>query len=150
MRGVEWRTMTTQELRELDAWIAEKVMGDNGVKIWYASKDGGESGSLFSGELITRKDVSEFCQRHPEYAVIERVQYPHYTTSPADAMEVLNKCLRHAADHNLDAVEMYAEPDGVVVSINDDEGGQIMVKAATTEPAICLFARELFSQPKET
>lgn len=65
--------MTEKEMRELDAWIAENVFGETV-----------ESGAVYSKDFT--KDEMGFCLTGIAYPV------PNYTTDPAAAMTVLEKC----------------------------------------------------------
>ena len=117
--------MTTQELREMDAWIAEHVMG-----LTVTVKESKTlPGIMTVGQTRGGIDLG----------------LPNYTTDPAAAMEVLQKCAEKIRDTEL-AVEVYAptrsEPSWFVL----DSEGSISGIAPTLPLAICLFARELFKE----
>ena len=100
--------MTTQELRELDAWIDRNLF---------------ETSKRFSSIA------------------------PTYTTSSYFAMDVLKKCLSKLPDDAHICINDLPE-----VWCNDNNGTQWSGQAETLELAICLFAKQLFSQTtkKET
>lgn len=137
MRLREWKEvqillqeMTTQptsekELRELDAWIAEHVMGMKCI-----SKDGPRPTSGTEDDYFVREWI------HASNSL------PHYTTSRADAMAVLVKCLEKLAFGI--AIQNY--PGGVSVSKKIDGG--LNALAPTLELAICRFAKALFQTEK--
>ncbi len=109
--------MTETEMRELDAWIAEHVIG------WsyeVTGSDPTEDGYCWFDE--NRKFPCEL---------------PHYSTDPAAAMQVLEKCAERSAI-------MIIKDDGCVVAqIN---GKRLTADGPTLPLAICQFARKLFEK----
>lgn len=118
--------MNEKELRELDAWIAEHVMGWRGIE-WF------------------QPDSPRLADRQPKgfYRSVVNgvcVAIPAYTTSPADAMMVLERCQKH----------------GTTLALNLGSSGQYWVSdcdkkaryavAETLPLAIALFAKKLFSK----
>ena len=110
--------MNTKEMRELDAWIAGHVMGLKRVTFntfWNSGLGAWE------------------CQGPTGMQSVH-----HYTTDPAAAMKVLEKC---------------AESAQLTICIGKTEGGfklwlpnrfDSAIEAPTLPLAICLFARKLF------
>ena len=103
--------MSVTEQRELDAWIAERVMG------W----------------IPTFKD----CGKSPSGC---ETLFPHYTTDPAAAMEVLKKCAEKCSLAGMEFVivrgfdwRVCAEPQRGISTF-----------AETLELAICKFAKKLW------
>lgn len=108
--------MKTDELRELDAWIFENVLG------WTPCRE-----AAFPHRRSFKSGESE-CLHY---------DMPEFTTDPAAAMQVLDKCILKA---------------GTVIIGPGENGGFELVSringgSATTIPAaICLFAKQLFSK----
>ena len=70
----------------------------------------------------------------------------HYTTDSAAAMEVLKKCMMHSET----PIEIYAPENGDCFSIETgrtpNRYPKLIASEATFEPAICLFAKKLFTK----
>ncbi len=114
--------MTPTELRELDAWIAEHVMG------WKISQ-AGNSGKNQSGQW---KSI------------------PIYTTDPAAALEVLKKCYEKIWSDNpiitkCQHFKIEIWNNGLWV-VQQSEKIETSIESETLELAICLFAKKLFSK----
>lgn len=110
--------MNTQELRELDAWIACNLFGAKDivwVQLW------AEIGC-----------PNEPFQNHGADEI------PYYTTAPAAAMEVMKKCLEK------DSVGFWKKQHGYTVKNHREDCRE---QAPTLELAICLFAKKLFTKP---
>jgi len=124
--------MTTQELRELDAWIAEHVMGwkrvDSVLRIF--SKDQFATNSAFNEP-----------PRVMIYESYSSVQSWIPTERGSDAMDVLKKC---AEKHQHDIAIGTAGPTDWRVWAGELNGATY---ASSLELAICLFAKQLFSKP---
>ena len=109
------------ELRELDAWIAEHVMGKN---------------------PIHRDDKPPTKGTEDDYFVVEYLAFsrscPLYTTDPDAAMQVLEKC-QHLTD--VVVYKTVQDKHGVRDDISD-----FAVDAETLPLAICKFAKKLFSK----
>jgi len=141
------RIMTTTELRELDAWIAEHVMG----WAWYRFRMKMKSGKGFHRwQQLCPPDETWFLQ--PKYDAVKQPQgigkYQEdetdyssikFTTDPAAAMEVLKKIIEKE-----DASVIYAAPDGVSYILCSDDIPDTY--GETLELAICLFAKKLFTK----
>ncbi len=143
--------MTTKELRELDAWIAENVMGWKWFR--FRMKKTGTAKNAGKGydrwqQLVQPNDTWHL---QPKWGAIHQPQgegnylevegrndVPHYTTDPAAAMEVLKKCQSETT------VIIYASGAQPMSSICDGNG--ILETAETLELAICEFAKALFSK----
>ena len=128
--------MTTQEMRELDAWIAEHVMGGN-IEPHWKCRDCGET---VQNDRVTFGEYHDGCNGQCDF-----IESAHYTTDPAAALEVLQKCAEKLRDLEI-AVEIYAptrsEPSWFVL----DSEGSISGIAPTLPLAICLFACEIFKE----
>ena len=116
--------MTTEELRELDAWIAENLFG---MKHDWRN--------------------CHWCQSSDPYA-LNNGHFQRYTSDPAAAMEVLkklsSKCEEMSGDLVISSggiwtvgIQRYAEYGGA-------EEIDPLCEAETLELAICLFAKKLF------
>lgn len=77
---------------ELSEVFAVEVAGITPERLAFASRDGGQSGSLYedfrfvNGPRISRKDVEDFCRKRPEYSVcFHTYVYQQFATS-ADAV----------------------------------------------------------------
>lgn len=125
-------TANENETRELDAWIAEHVMGwtwedydDNNGK-YLLSTDGFNYG------------VQHWNNHPPTYMNF----LPRYTSNPGAAMGVLEKCIAKSMPCFQDSgggnIRIFAH-DGL-------DGEEFSVEAKTLPLAICLFAKELFTQ----
>ena len=127
--------METQERRELEAWLAEHVMGwtrcDNAV-------------DLKPGEFIVVREGEEDLVTIVHDGLFGGLaMFWRPTESSGDAMDVLNRCAQH---------------EQVVVEV--DTGGKMAwvwahspekidcvwleTRADTTQTAVCIFARKLF------
>ena len=141
--------LTEQEMRELDAWIAEHVMG---WVWWHLPKTDPKHFTPETGICkLIRSDENWPAHKHwqgkriavPMENVKQDVDVPRYTTDPAAAMEVLKKC----GFHKNNAIQIYClraeeNRDGKESFwINDPR-----LEANTLELAIALFANKLFSK----
>ena len=109
--------MTTQELRELDCFVAKEVMGwryDNFY--WWHGTD-----------------------------ILELSECPRFTTDSKYAMDVLKKC---AEKEEITIAIEKKESDRWIVGFIQwgDEAIWNQKSGETLELAICLFAKQLFSQ----
>lgn len=125
-------TTRGQELIELDAWIAEHVMG------WHIFNSGRGSVCALKNKDLVDESLKIIIPKHP----FDEPSDFSPTTDPAAAMEVLEKC---------------AEKDvftSIAISRNGDFwevflGGHYHQKkgiAETLPLAICKFAQALFSK----
>ena len=124
--------MTDKELRELDAWIAEHVMG-------WITECHEDRVLFFPPDLDTEKK-----RRKWSYGI----SINRYTTDPAAAMMVLEKCIMYLSDKfgsvDLDhhgKFEIAAMMRGEYAADTEND-----VDAETLPLAICLFAKKLFSK----
>lgn len=113
------------ELRELDAWIAEHVVGMKPISENGARPTDGTEDDYFVREWI---HVSE--------------SLPHYTTNPADAMAVLERCREKS--QSAIAIGGKGRNDYIVGEAYVGPNG-ISARADTLPLAIAKFARQLFS-----
>lgn len=115
--------MTDKEMRELDAFIAEHVMGKTAISCNDPRPTKGTEDDYFVREWV---DISR--------------SLPFYTTDPSSAMEVLEKIL---PTYN-GSVSIQATSNGKQYAVDS-------TIADTLPLAICLFAKQLFhAQEKET
>jgi len=115
------KTNTPEELRELDAWIAEHVMGLVRHPCWYTHEH-------WEGVWRVPDGTKGFNKFRP-------------TTDPAAAMAVLEKCAEVESPVSV-ATCFEAGTWSVFVGGHWDEK-----RSAETLPlAICLFAKALFSK----
>ena len=136
--------MTDTELRELDAWIAERVMGWKTVKFINQLDNVGHG-----------KPVAQF-YHHPMEGIcisvpgqMNRIKSFLPTTDPAAAMQVLEKCCAKLEKDGM-SVGICKSADGWDVSdvffgvgyLSDTQGDV----AETLPLAICQFAKKLFSK----
>ena len=140
--------MNEKELRELDAWIAENVMGyrrtqnpdeyttDGQTLVWERTGEHKESvlvGRAYTHSGLTREYGKEMFSH----------SWTHYrpTTDPAAAMMVWSKCLVKLRELGFAAEWMMWKDGTITIYASDD-----LQASAKTEPlAICLFAKKLFS-----
>jgi len=123
--------MTTAELRELDVWIAKELFG------W----DFSEKGWCMSA--LQHRQMNGFYYGFPP----DSIQYkgcalphraPDYTTDPAAAMQVLEKCIAMVEDVH---ILWHLERRGYCVCWDG-----VREFSDTLPLAICLFAKKLFSK----
>lgn len=125
---LEGGIVTEKELRELDAWIAEHVMG---LKLCHripAILQPDEYVLSIPSKIVRAKFSSNETKNFEP------------TTNPADAMAVLMKCAEKTESSNCIHVGLL-EKEWIVGHTFSNIG----VEAQTLELAICLFAKKLFS-----
>lgn len=142
--------MNEKELRELDAWIAEHVMGWKRIgrssgkyRACFRTQSGGE---FYTGR--ERMPIAYECD-HPENEMFAP------SKDPAAAMQVLEKC----AEKMTNGIVAIASPMGnqsVASTIPKTTQGWVVgmigrpsnfdVEAETLTLAICRFAKKLFTQ----
>lgn len=119
--------MTTQELRELDAWIAEHVMG------WKITK------YHCCGEQVERLKPSSG-------DLHANIRNYSPTTDPSAAMDVLKKCSQMKFDVSIN----HFDAKNLNLLIGLKEWSVLTIgfeaQAETLELAICLFAKKLFTK----
>jgi len=120
--------MTTKQLRELDTWIAEHVMG------WYRA-DGKPSHWFPDGYKN---------EWHNPKGGMDTL--PCFTTDPAAAMTVLEKCNDKLKElgHFPGAIDLWKPFE--LWKIQSHANSDIHAEAETLPLAICLFAKQLFSK----
>src|SRR5580693_7144670 len=117
--------MKEKELRELDAFCADNVMGWKSV----------------SGTKLTIEKDEYFVHSTTGHVLHGNASEPFCpTTDPASAMEVLKKC----AETVIGAVEVYRTSEGKWV-IQDDYNDPNQ-QSETIELAIVKFAKQLFTK----
>lgn len=129
--------------RELDAMIAERVMGAK----WEAIGDNGRTllciGSEASG------DRRNLAWRKPDQCLMTLFSLPPYSTSIAAAWEVVEKMTKDGRAVFIDSAGFDPEMWRVCVSADDPEG-QLPSEAATAPLAICLAALEAVEHSPES
>ena len=128
--------MNTQELRELDAWIAEHVMG---FVRWNFNNQHDKFNYL-------EKSKERQCNiRRKGWIDGNRLldTFPRYSTDPAAAMDVLQKCCQSTAFPVQVGVKIDGFYCGENLTLNEcaKEAGH-----PTLPLAICLFAKKLFGK----
>lgn len=115
---------TVEQLRELDAWIAENVMG------WDLKSEPFRFFRSHDGLYFPNADGCGL--------------FWHPSTSPSDAMDVLKKC------NEMINRRKYREVIGIATLMGSPMVGydpeQIWEHAETLELAICRFAKSLFEK----
>ena len=140
--------MNDTELKELDQWIAKHVMGEKlmfGVKkrgMWYRPDAHGYTDRQSEAWRLTFDEAKkhEYLRGSADERVtVCEILTPRYSTEPAAAMQVLEKCGEKLGGAIVAIQRMDApyEPGWVV-------NGSY---APTLPLAIALFAKQLFSQP---
>lgn len=115
--------MTTDEMRELDAWIAENVFGMD----------------------IRTLERRYFGKKKWDSTIIGKTGHfilPYYTTEPAAAFEVLKKCQLKAGV----LIRQFGDNYSVCATNNDGETLHSCFTSTTLELAICMFAKQLFTK----
>lgn len=130
--------MTDTELRELDAWIAENVMG-----YAWLQPIGGRYTRFYLVSPNNHKDLKpEFVFHRKSYRDEDIENAPRYTTDPAAAMEVLKKCSEKYS------IKIGFDVNGKWFVSHYDAKFEGVIRAETLELAICLFAKKLFGGGK--
>jgi len=121
--GVDYEIgiMTEKELRELDSRISEHVFG------------------------LTYSNFN-FCDS--KTGAFVRCDLPHYTTDPAAAMRVLERCAENLyAMGDSERVQILGSPgDGWVVFASDSKGKTWEADSMSLPLSVCLFAKKLFEK----
>ena len=120
--------MTTEEMENLDAWIQINVFGYTKQK---------EQGYPFRSGY--------FHQETEDFVLV--FDAPKYTTCPADAIELLKRCLGKVSTGSLEIYQGCDEaPEyNPVYGITLKEWNQVIM-AETLELAICKFSQKLYSK----
>lgn len=140
-------TPTRAELRDLDAWIAQHVMDDSklvGLKkrgYWYRPKACGYTDRESEAGRFTIEEAKKREYPHDEPVTIHKFSVREYTTDPAAAFAVLEKCAEREAEANMDGVQIDKIGIGWLVPTND-----VDADAETLPLAICRFARKIFEK----
>lgn len=126
--------LTPEQHAELNAWICENVMGLVSV-----GKDAEMQERWLPKEIHAVINCISYSElsRHYLYAI------PRYTTSPADAMAVLEKICERVTI-TIDHVYCDGHNWSICAFGSIDEA----IYEETLPLAICLFARQLFTEEK--
>ena len=119
---MKMKNLTEQEIKELEAWIAEDVME------W----------TLFKHPVLKID-----CWKTGEKDWMNKDFWkPHKVE--AHALRVLKKCIKKAKESN-HAIELMEWKEGSVTLYSSNS---LQASAPTLELTICLFAKELFGKDK--
>jgi hypothetical protein len=113
--------MSNEEMRALDAWIAEHVMG------WTVSFHAGNITLWLPTRTSTPRTFNA-------------------TTDAADAMEVLRRCVLKVGENDSVEINQVEGNSGFGWCAARANGLTPYGEGATLELAICLFAKQLFSK----
>lgn len=155
--------MTNQELREMDAWIAEHVMGWQWFRFRMKKTDTAKNAGKGYDRWQQLIPPGDNWHLHPKYNAIKQPQGKGQyledetdlsmfkpTTDRAAAMEVLEKCVQSNVAGVQGNVEIFQEPMnglfGICYTAAYKKKSIEPVFAETLPLAICLFSRKLFSQ----
>jgi len=116
--------MSEKEMRELDEWIATRIFG------W----------QKFREEEFPHRTL--WSEGDPGSRVWDEPDF--YTTDPAAAMQVLEKCVEFGGV--LVTRPFYHNEKKELWTIRDGEMGDMTEVGETLPLAICKFAKELFSK----
>ena len=136
--------MNEKELRELDAWIAEHLFDF----AWCPSvgfRKEKTSYWLFEPKEVERYKPEVIKHNLPlsdAYNHVAERRVPYYTTDPAAAMMVLEKCAQEDSE-----IRIFQLPDKSFRIGSMDRKGMFLTFAQTLPLAICLFAKKLFTKP---
>ncbi len=155
--------MNPQELRELDAWIDRELFdGGNlvGLKkrgLWYRPDAKGYTDRSAEAGRYTREEAKKHEYPHDDPVTICELPIRPYTTDPAAAMLVLEKCGKETVNGTEFVCCSFSTPNSSTLDKNNGHwsvgriSGGLWVSGeignATTLPhAICLFAKKLFEK----
>jgi len=140
--------MTNEQHAELNQWIAENVMDAKifvGLKkrgYWYRPNAHGYTGQQSEAWHITRDEAKKHeYLRGDEPVTICEFDTPKYTTSPADAIAVLEKIVREKCGVKIENV--YCDGDNWRIYESDIDDA---VYAETLPLALCLFTKSIFGK----
>jgi len=153
------KTLDEKELVELDAWIAEHVFGQAqmfGIKkrgYWYLPDAHGYTNRQSEAWRLTLEEAKKHECPHggrDERVTVCEIDTPRYSTNPAAAMQVLEKCLEKAGCD----VTFFKSTDKLghyrVFKIADIDLAKTpvvdFVEAQTLPLAIALFTKQLYSK----
>lgn len=124
--------MSTKEMRELDAWVAENVFG------WHKVRPNLTNNSMCDN--CNDKALSQIQKHYNESFIHVSNTLPHYTTDPSAAFEVLKKCQLKVGV----LIRQFGDNYLVCATNNDGETLHSCFTSTTLELAICMFAKQLF------
>lgn len=149
--------MKEEKLRELDAFIAEHVMGFKWARDCAKFRSDSPRGSQFkqgTRALIEKLELERGKRQdwngwgkskgNEPLAPNWRFNIPHYTTDPAAAMMVLAKCL----EHGITILDSQVSPNIPRFTVCASSKPEKYRAVADTLPlAVCRFAEQLFKKP---
>ena len=124
--------MNDMEMRELDAWIAEYVFGWNRQRF--------NNGHVRHNILVPEKFRADKYRKHGWNKGVELIDnFPHYTTDPAAAMDVLEKCAIKSGY----GLTVIPQSNGMWFACSNYANEAF---GETLNIAICLLAKKLFTK----
>lgn len=126
--------------RDLDALVAEKVMGVKPKLIAIATQDGGKSAAVvehWNGPFPDHNSVRDWIEEHPGYKLDFWKEYRPYSTDIAAAWKVIEK-LCDAPDGDLPLQITFTRSNGWFVEIGDGVCSDQDIEGLSQ--AICLAA----------
>lgn len=139
--------MNITELRELDAWIAEHVLG------WKWYKYLPEDNHAYSGCRTLANSRHKYLVKASGGEPLAPDAFyntPKPTTNPADAMLVLEKCVKHLSGSDGGgpalALAWLGDAQEAYQLTETDTGHGAEAVSASLPLAICQFAKALFSK----
>lgn len=150
--------MNDKEMRELDAWVAEHVMGLPPCYVvikrglFYRLGDRGYTSKMSEAGRYTLEEAKAREWRHDEQVTYAPWQCEKYTTDPAAAMLVLEKCVARCILSRAEiGIGEYSDLDGfqgfkVHAFCFSSQKVEASSVAETLPLAICLFAKKLFQK----
>lgn len=129
---------------EMDALVAEKVMGVEPKKVFIATNDGGRSAAITSDSFWGGEhDLAKWIKEHPGYVLGEWKSYPQYSTKIEDAWLVVEKL----GIHTVMEIDPRETPK-VTVGMGNGATAGVITKAETLSHAICLAALKAVKMTK--
>lgn len=132
-------------MRELDAWICEHVFG------WHRQKF--DNGHSKSNHLVPNKFRADKYRKHGWHDGMDLMNgFPNYSKEISSSMEVFKVCVdRLENERGFTAVEKYSDLEGfqgwkVSALFYVANHGTFRTVQQTLPLAICVFAKQLFSQ----
>jgi len=139
--------MSEQELknRDLDKWIHAHVMHADefvGLKkrgVWYRPNASGYTSDQRLAGRYTRDEAKRYEYPHDEPVTIHEFEPQNYTTNPADAMAVLEKCALKGD------VTISATSKGDFFYCQNSDEDMPVIESKTLPLCIAQFAKALFT-----
>lgn len=139
--------MTKHELRELDVWLYRNVPGLKTCNCvnWIQLKFGQAEYEKIRRTFLAQGSKDRWPEIEPDLPCSHQQQYH---SDPADAMQVLEKCINEQRRLNVGDSSFFISKDGSDFWLRTvSKGKHIEGIAPTLELAILLFAKNLFREP---